>query len=644
MDSSEPVDELRAEIARLRARLDEGAARGRAIDPSIPAIAESLPDNIMLLDEQGRIQYINWTVPDLTPARVVGTPVTAYVPEAYREVLRRCLERARQTARPDRYETAYVSADGEVSYWESRVGPVVREGRVTGFSVISSNVSERRKAAADRDRFFNLSLDILAIISAAGHLTRINPAFERVTGYAEDELTSRPFLDFVHPDDRPAITDALARLAAGQAEIDFESHYRCKDGSYRCLSWRAIGDPDRRVVYGVGRDVTQQKELEVQVRHAQKMDAIGKLAGGVAHDFNNLLLAIRASAELAAIEASPDRRREHLDEIQRAVDRGAALTGQLLTFSRRQPANPVLLDANRVIREVLNLLRRLIPVSIELQFTPGPELPLVWADRGQVEQVLVNLCVNARDALPSGGRITIASEGVRIDSAFRASHPWSREGRYVRVSVTDNGMGMSPEVRQRAFEPFFTTKEPGKGTGLGLATVYGIVDQHGGLLHVSSEPAQGTTFDVYFPATERGEAPVGSELDRTVRGGSETILVAEDDEMVRPVVVRMLSDAGYKVLTARNGVEAVAVFSEHAAEIALALLDVVMPKRGGPAAAEEIRRQRADLPILFTSGYNEAGELQGTGGGAQRVLHKPYERKRLLRMVREALEAGGSAR
>jgi two-component system, cell cycle sensor histidine kinase and response regulator CckA len=636
--SRETVESLLAEVAHLRAELDACRDSPWALTPAAQSIADLSPDNIMVLDLEGVVRYINWTVPDLTREQVVGTPVFNYVPEHYRAGYRQCLDRVRETRQRDRYEMAYVASDGDVSYWESRIAPIITQDDVTGFTVNSSNVSERRKAAADRDRFFNLSTEMLVIASTDGYLRRVNPAFVHMLGYTEEELVARPFVDFIHPDDRTSTLAAARELAGGNVVSDFENRYRRKDGVYRWISWRATTDPERGILYGVARDVTDEKLFEAQARHAQWMDAVGQLAGGIAHDFNNLILSILGNVGFAQQENDPEARRQFLDEIKSAADRAADLTRQLLLFSRRQLRATSVLDLNEVVVEAISLLRRVIPASIQIEVVEGRELARVRADRGQLEQVLVNLCLNARDAMPRGGLFEIHTRNVVLDEAFAQDNPWAVPGRYVLMSVRDDGEGMSVEVKERIFEPFFTTKAPGKGAGLGLATVYGIVHGHDGLLHVQSEVGQGTTVSVYVPACEEPvDAARGVTATRT-RGGRETILVAEDQEMVRTVVVRMLEAAGYHVLTAADGVEAVAIFREHKDEIALALLDIVMPNMGGAVASAEIRAVRPDVPVLFTSGYSDADRFKGEVSGPWDLLIKPYSRGDLIERVRAAID------
>ena len=605
-----------------------------AVDPSFRSVAESLSDNIMLLDPEGVIRYTNNTVPDLTIAQVIGTPVYRYVPEQFREVMRRCHERVFASGLPDRYETAYASETGDVSWWETRVNPVQRDGRVVALVQIASNVTERRQAAADRDRLFNLSIDALCIAGTDGYFKRINPALSQMLGYSDEELLAQPFVEFVHPDDRESTRAAVQRLAAGEQVIDFENRYRCRDGSYRWVSWRSAPDATGKQIHAVGRDVTEQRRLEQQLRQAQKMEAVGRLAGGIAHDFNNLLLAVDLNLDLLARAEDAAKRELFRSEASRATQRAADLTRQLLALGRKSQATFELLDLNAAVDGMLTLLRRLIAEDIEIAFQPAAELPAVRAAAGQLEQVVLNLCLNARDAMPQGGRLAITT---RMFQARGAAHG-AGQGARVALCVTDSGVGMSAEVRERAFEPFYTTKPRGKGTGLGLAMVYGIIEQHGGSVRIESEPGCGATFEVLLPAANGVPARPSARVQQRTLGGSETILVAEDEVGVRDAVVSVLEGAGYRVLVAAHGEEAVSLFQQHAAVISLAMLDVVMPRLGGPSAALRIREGSPELPIILTSGYDGAAEVATSSVPRARRLDKPYAPEVLLRLVREALD------
>jgi signal transduction histidine kinase/uncharacterized membrane protein affecting hemolysin expression/ActR/RegA family two-component response regulator len=391
-------------------------------------------------------------------------------------------------------------------------------------------------------------------------------------------------------------------------------------------------------------NVTERKRLESQLRHAQKMESVGQLAGGVAHDFNNLLQAILGHTQLALNHATGNPQLNGgLQQIHRAAERAASLTSQLLAFSRRQVLQPRDVDLNEIISNLMSMLRRLIGEHIDLDVTLGEDLPFARVDPGQFEQVLMNLCVNARDALADGGRITIETTNASLDEDFCRKHPWARTGHYVVFRVSDNGVGMPPEIIDRIFEPFFTTKDIGKGTGLGLATTYGIVKQHNGFIHVYSEVGKGTSFEVYLPEGITPEKPPREGIEYPVEtapspGGDQTILLAEDEMIVRDLAVQILSGGGYRVLPASNGQEAVQMFEKHHEEIAMVILDVIMPKMSGRGAYDRIRRIRPDTPVLFSSGYDVYAADEGfiLGRGMQ-FIQKPYGARDLLRKVREML-------
>lgn len=388
------------------------------------------------------------------------------------------------------------------------------------------------------------------------------------------------------------------------------------------------------------RRALREESLEEQVRVSQKMEAVGLLAGGVAHDFNNLLQVIKGYTAMAQDTATPwPERHASLEQVRIAGERAAQLTQQLLAFGRQQTLQKVDLDLNQAVKDLLRMIRRVIGEQITVDFIPGHDLGNILADRAQIDQVLLNLCLNARDALPEGGRITIETENVLVNGAFRESHPWAKPGRYVLVTVSDNGIGMDRETVSRIFEPFFTTKPKDKGTGLGLAVVYGVVKQHDGLVHVYSEPGKGTTFKIYLPIVERAASAVGPKHTPSHPRGSETVLLAEDEPMVRELAHRILTRSGYRVLVANDGAEACAIFAMHADQIALLILDVVMPTLGGREAYEKISRQRAGVPVIFCSGYagSALGADPGLAAGAK-LLSKPYGADELLEGVRAALD------
>ncbi|MFN7945174.1 MAG: ATP-binding protein [Blastocatellia bacterium] len=391
----------------------------------------------------------------------------------------------------------------------------------------------------------------------------------------------------------------------------------------------------------------QRHQLETQLFQSQRMESIGTLAGGIAHDFNNILTAIIGNIQLLRRKLEPGTRAfEYLRDIDSAASRAASLTRQLLSFSRRQPLERNVINVNDLISNLMNMLRRIIGEDIEISVRADEKLPLILADLSQIEQVLVNLAVNARDAMPAGGQLIIETRQISLSEIHRQTHPWVRPGNYVQIAVTDTGCGMDQETQQRAFEPFFTTKGLGEGTGLGLAVAYGIVKQHDGFIHLYSEPELGTTFRIYLPPAESDTEAHLIEKNHTVlTGGTETILVAEDEDSLRKLAYDVLTELGYTVLLASDGVEAVEIFRASRDRIALLLLDIVMPRQGGRMTFETIRQMGSDVPVIFMTGYSiEIARSRFISTSRAAILQKPYTPESLGLKVREILnEARGEA-
>jgi signal transduction histidine kinase/FixJ family two-component response regulator len=410
-----------------------------------------------------------------------------------------------------------------------------------------------------------------------------------------------------------------------------------------------VCDPAGRPVRLIAlvQNMSEQRRLEEQCRQAQKMEAIGRLAGGVAHDFNNLLTVITGYGQIV-LDRLPahDRDRELVVEITRAGERAAALTRQLLVFSRRQIVSPRVLDVKELLIDIDKLLRRLIGEDVELVTTSAPDLWPIKADAGQLEQALMNLAVNARDAMPRGGKLTIETHNIHLDSTYAGTRPEVAPGPYVLVAVSDTGTGMSSDVRAHLFEPFFTTKEPGRGTGLGLATVYGIVKHAGGHIDVYSEPDIGTTLKLYFPRCEEGRKSIArlSPSLAPMPIGRETILLVEDEEAVRVLGRHILRQCGYQVLEARHGEEALRLAGQHTRRIDLLVTDVVMPQLGGRGLADRLRQLHPELRVLFLSGYTDDAVVRhGVLEQDVPFLHKPFSPVALAQRVREVLDAPPTA-
>jgi two-component system cell cycle sensor histidine kinase/response regulator CckA len=509
-----------------------------------------------------------------------------------------------------------------------------------------------RHELAKREELFRLisenAADMIAVVDANGNRLYNSPAYERILGYSPDELKSTSAFEQIHPDDRQLVQDAAKEARAGGEGRRIEYRMRRKDGTWRVLESTArtilgaTGVVEKLVI--VNRDITDRKQLEEQFRQAQKMEAVGRLSGGVAHDFNNLLGVIIGYSEfLQERLEQTNPLRASIDEILKAGNRAASLTRQLLAFSRQQVLDPKVLDLNSVVSDMEKLLRRLIGEDIELTAGRGKALGRVRADQGQLEQVIMNLAVNARDAMPRGGRLIIQTEDVVMDEAFVRRYPYPvKPGPYVKLTVTDTGVGMDADTKARAFEPFFTTKEKGKGTGLGLSTVYGVVKQSGAYIDLESAPGAGTTFHIYFPRVD--EVPVtgerGASDDPVSLMGSETVLVAEDETSLGNLVRNTLELRGYTVLGATDGLEALSVSRRYQAAIDLLLTDIVMPGIGGRALAEELTRERPEIKVVYMSGY--AGQRVGEQGPVEPgsfFLPKPFSRESLARKVREALDS-----
>jgi signal transduction histidine kinase len=398
----------------------------------------------------------------------------------------------------------------------------------------------------------------------------------------------------------------------------------------------------RPQIVGVLRDITGYKQLEAQFMQAQKMEAIGALAGGVAHDFNNMLNVINGYCELVLEELSEsDPIRKDILQISQAGTRAKSLTAQLLAFSRKQILQPAVLNLNEVIESTHSMLRRLIPENIDLVVCASPDLGLICADSGQIQQILMNLVVNARDAMPDGGKLTIETVNVDYDEEYIRSHPVAKAGPYVMMAISDNGLGMDEKTRTHLFEPFFTTKEKGKGTGLGLSTVYGIVKQSEGFIWVYSEPGHGATFKIYFPRVE-GKASNPEEnidSDEMVQG-VETILITEDEDAVRSLVARVLRERGYVVLEASTGQDALAAVSNFPGEIHLAIADVIMPGMNGRDLVAKIQFMRPSIKALYVSGYTDSAIVHhGVLDSGIAFLQKPFSIRNLVRKVREILDS-----
>jgi PAS domain S-box-containing protein len=486
--------------------------------------------------------------------------------------------------------------------------------------------------------------DAIIMDDIEGRLVFANRRFREWFGVSEAAIGNVAAEEYVAPEWRPLLHDQHRRQMSGESTPDHLEYEGVRaDGSRIWIE--ALITPVEEHGRTVGtqyalRDITERKRLEAQFRQAQKMESLGRLAGAIAHDFNNLLTVINGYTELLLMGSSvPDPERATVEQIRSAGARAAELTQQLLAFSRKQVVQPKLLDLNTLAAEVKNLMRRLVGEDIELVSVLSPGLGMVMADAGQINQVLMNLLVNGRDSMPQGGRLTIETSNAEVDESFSNLHPEVAPGSYVRLSVSDTGIGMSEEIKRQIFEPFFTTKEQGKGTGLGLATVYGIVRQNRGGIWVWSEPGRGSVFHVYLPRVKAGAVVEETESARLGElGGTETVLLVEDEDAVRQLAGDILKRSGYRVLQANSGPDAIALVQRYPETIHLLLTDVILPQMNGQALADALQAARPGLKVLYTSGY--PAEVVGRGQASDRqvaYLPKPYSPEALVASVRKAL-------
>jgi len=564
------------------------------------------------------------------------------------------------------YEVEYriVRPDGSVRWIRDRGFPIRDAGgEVYRTAGIAEDVTERREAEAAlarREAHFRSLIenahDLITIVDEQCVIRYHSPSLERLLGLEAAELSGRNALELVHPRDREGALEAFREVASrpgGTAQCEYRVSTR--DGGWKLLETRStnlLHDPAVEGIVLNAHDVTDRRRAEEglrlseeQLRQSQKMEAVGRLAGGVAHDFNNLLTAIQGNVEMLLLEVPAGTVRDDLMEIKRASTRAASLTRQLLAFSRKQMQAPKVLDVNQVVRELERMLGRVIGEDVQLETALDAPGAVVLADPGQLEQVVLNLAVNARDAMPRGGTLRIETSEVSLSDAEAECYPYHvAPGTYLRLTVSDTGVGMTQEILARVFEPFFTTKGPGKGTGLGLSTVYGIVKQSGGYIWASSEPGQGSTFRVYLPRVS-GE-PEGVETqphprsrEGTGEGSKGVVLLVEDEEGVRNLSRRILQRSGYTVLAAHGAAEARQLFAGNGGRVDLLLTDVVMPFESGRELAEALRLLQPDLRVVFMSGYTDDALIRhGVLEDRVRLLEKPFEPDGLVRVVQQAMD------
>ncbi len=610
---------------------------------------EHASDAIFWMDSQGQIVYVNDAAcRSLGRSReeLLSLSIPEIDPLVPKEVWGMFWEEVKGRGSMT-FETQHQAKQGRVIPVEVTANYFEFDGREYSFA-FARDITERKQAEAEHIRLVTAieqSAEGVVITSTTGDIEYVNPAFSRITGYTREEILGQNPRVLKSGKQEPAFYQQLwATILNGQSWHG-ELINRRRDGSLYTeeMSIAPVRNPGGEITHFIATklDVTARKQLEQQFLQAQKMEAVGRLAGGVAHDFNNLLTIINGFAQTLTERISPeDPRRGHLKEILMAGERAASLTRQLLAFSRRQVMEPRVLDLSSVLAEIEKMLRHLIGEDVELVTTLRPGLGRVKVDPGQIEQVIMNLAVNARDAMPEGGKFLIETSNVEVDEDYTRSHPNMIPGKYVMMAVSDTGSGMNLDTQAHIFEPFFTTKEEGRGTGLGLATVYGIVKQSGGFIWVYSEPERGSTFKIYFPQVEEDLPTTESAEIRTLQvNGSETVLVVEDEGGVRSLVCEALISHGYKVLEATGAAQALKLSKQHTEPIHLLLTDVVMPGTNGKQLALRLSSLHPETKVLYMSGYTDDAIVRhGILEGGIPFLQKPFAPNALLVKVREVLE------
>ena len=639
-----PAREARLAKERTERALRESEQRYRTL-------LELAPDPICV-HSAGRYLYVNEAMTKLlrasSPYELVGQPIVRFVhPDDRLVVLGRIRDLIEHGQIGRLVQEKLIALDGTVATVEMRASVIPWEGQPAAFVVIR-DVSERREAE-ERLHIQAAALDAVAngvmFLDREGRIEWMNPAMASGTGYTlEEVLGQRP--DLLRSDYRDEARDRAAWEALWRGEVWRDEYaYRRKDGSTLTVALVISPVRDERGeiarYVAVAHDVTERRSLEYQLRQAQKMEAVGQLAGGIAHDFNNLLTAVLASAGLLEEQVAGDAGAlEEARVIRESAERGAALTRKLLAFGRRQRLEIKTVNLAELIGEFSRMIRRVLREDIAVELALK-EPAWVRADPGAIEQVLMNLVTNARDAMPSGGTVAISTEPATLDRDAVLRTGCVNPGAYTVVRVRDTGIGMDDDTMRRIFEPFFTTKSVGSGTGLGMAMVYGLMTQHGGRVNVSSEVGKGTTVTLYFPAVAAPERVAPNPETRRATGGSETILVVEDEPGLRRAAQRVLAKHGYNVLVAENGTKALEILAATNGQVRLVLTDVVMPEMGGPQLYKAIRAMGKRMPVLFSSGYTarDVEEAAALEPGLP-FLNKPWSVQEILGRVREVLDAG----
>jgi len=650
-----------ADLQRANETLQKEVQLWKEAEEELRTTLYSIGDAVIATDTAGLVRRMNVLeeqLPGWTEAEAHGKPLN--------EVFRILKENTRETIKSpvdQVLEKGIVVGLGNHTLLIDRSGterPIAdsaspirgAEGRIVGVVLVFRDETQRRaaqKTIQESEERYRAVFDSVGVgvdlVDPDGKFLQVNQALCEMLGYSDEELKNLTVMEVTHPDDLEISRSKLQAVIAGEMNsYRIEKRYIRKDGSvvWADLSVSAIRDTagEHFATVGVMADITDRKKLEAQLLQAQKMEALGTLAGGIAHDFNNILQVVCGYSEiLLAHKKQDDPERESLEKMRTAGERGAELVKNLMTFSRKVEPKPRPLDINHEIVEFQRLLSRTIPKTISIDLRLGGDVTPIMADPSQIGQILMNLGVNSRDAMPDGGTLVISTTRAVLDRQYCAAHPETQPGLYVLLSVSDTGTGMDKATVDRIFDPFFTTKEKGKGTGLGLSIVYGIVKQHQGHITCYSEPGIGTTFRIYFPLADSESRDESWKEEVPIQGGTETILLVDDEEIVRDIALKMLTEFGYTVITACDGKDALARYEESKERISLIILDLIMPEMDGKACLKEILRLAPEAKVLIASGYSDAETLTNIKTlGAKEFVEKPFNTRSLLQTVREVLD------
>ena len=614
------------------------------------ALAQFMPNQVWTAKANGDLDWFNAQVYAYSGAEEGTLDGTAWAKLVHPDDLPDAIERwagALTTGMTYEVEFRLRGAAGDYRWFLARA-VALRDSRGSIASWVGTNtdIHEQKMlevaSTRDRNRLWAISQDILLVCDYAGVITAINPSAERVLGWAEDEMVGKSLVDFVHPDEVETTAAEFARITTGVPTLAFENRYRTKRGDYRLLDWTAVPDAGR--IHGVGRDITDHRATEDALRQSQKMEAVGQLTGGIAHDFNNLLQGITGSLDIMDSRLAQGRTDDlvrWLTGAKTSAGRAAALTHRLLAFSRRQPLDPRAVRANPLIGSMEDMLRRTLSENVELELVLAGGLWTTRCDPNQLESAILNLAINARDAMPSGGRLVIETCNAHLDSAYAAKQRDVAPGQYVCICVTDTGVGMSKETIARAFEPFFTTKPLGQGTGLGLSMIYGFARQSEGYARIYSEEGQGTTVKLYLPRFRGQDEPeeIGIGLaDAPHSDRGEVVLVVEDEPVVRGLIVEVLGELGYQAIEAGDGLKGFEILQSKR-RIDLLVTDIGLPGLNGRQMADGARVFRPDLKVLFMTGYAENAALaSGFLEPGMAMITKPFAMDVLAGRIREIIE------